>query len=116
AADPLVTIGAHTKGHYAIAKLSPEKAREELEGSADRLENELGMRPAHFSFPFGDVSSARAAVTTRKGVLFPAHRRYATALPRVSLNDEYQSLTYTQLYLSGAPFALVNHFQQVDAA
>lgn len=129
AADPLVTIGAHTKGHYAIAKLSPEKAREELEGSADRLEDELGMRPAHFSFPYGDVSSARprdfaiarelgfeTAVTTRKGVLFPAHRRYATALPRVSLNDEYQSLTYTQLYLSGAPFALVNHFQQVDAA
>ncbi len=129
AADPLVTIGAHTRGHYAIAKLSPEKAREEMEGGADRLEDELGVRPAHFSFPYGDVTSARArdfaiarelgfqtAVTTRKGVLFPAHRRYPTALPRVSLNGEYQSLTYTELYLSGAPFALVNRFQQVDAA
>jgi peptidoglycan/xylan/chitin deacetylase (PgdA/CDA1 family) len=129
AANPLVTIGAHSKGHYAIAKLSPEKARDELEGSADRLEDQLGVRPAHFSFPYGDVSSARArdfaiahelgfktAVTTRKGVLFPAHRRYSTALPRVSLNGEYQSLTYTELYLSGAPFALVNRFQQVDAA
>lgn len=129
ATDPLVTIGAHTKGHYAIAKLSPEKAREELEESADRLEDELGVRPAHFSFPYGDVSSAHArdfaiarelgfktAVTTRKGVLFPAHRWYATALPRVSLNGEYQSLTYTELYLSGAPFALVDRFQQFDAA
>jgi hypothetical protein len=26
----------------------------------------------------------------------------------VSLNGEYQSLTYTALYLSGAPFALWN--------
>jgi hypothetical protein len=92
ATDPLVTVGAHTKAHYAIAKLSPEKAREELEESADRLEDELGVRPAHFSFPYGDVSSVRArdfaiarelgfktAVTTPKGVLFPAHRWYATA-------------------------------------
>jgi peptidoglycan/xylan/chitin deacetylase (PgdA/CDA1 family) len=129
AADPLVTVGAHTKGHYAIAKLSPEKAREEMAGSADRIEDELGARPVHFSFPYGDAASAGArdfalaretgfktAVTTRKGMLFPAHLRHRTALPRVSLNGEYQSLTYTALYLSGAPFALANRFQQVSAA
>lgn len=129
AADPLVTIGAHTKGHYTLAKLSPEKAREEMVGSADRLEQELGVRPRHFSYPYGDASSAGqrefalardagfdTAVTTRKGMLFPAHLRHRTALPRVSLNGEYQSLTYTALYLSGAPFALVNGFQQVNAA
>jgi hypothetical protein len=55
-------------------------------------------------------------VTTRKGVIFPEHKHYLTALPRVSLNGEYQSLTYTALYLSGAPFALWNGFQQVSAA
>jgi Polysaccharide deacetylase len=103
AADPLVTIGAHTKGHYAIAKLCAEKAIDEVKGGADVLERELGTRPAHFSFPYGDEGSARVrhfalakelgfktAVTTRKGVLFPAHKRYLTALPRVSLNGEYQ--------------------------
>lgn len=129
AADPLVTIGAHTKGHYAIAKLCAEKAIDEVKGGADVLERELGTRPAHFSFPYGDEGSARArhfalakelgfktAVTTRKGVLFPAHKRYLTALPRVSLNGEYQSLTYTALYLTGAPFALWNRFQEVSAA
>lgn len=129
AADPLVTVGAHTKGHYALAKLSPEKAREEMVGSADRLEQELGLRPLHFSYPYGDATSAgprefalardagfATAVTTRKGMLFPAHLRHRRALPRVSLNGEYQSLTYTALYLSGAPFALVNGFQQVNAA
>ncbi len=129
AADPLVTIGAHTKGHYALAKICEEKAIDQMQGSADVIERELGVRPTHFAFPYGDENSARArdfslahvlgfktAVTTRKGVLFPAHRRYLTALPRVSLNGEYQSLTYTALYLSGAPFALANRFQQVSAA
>jgi peptidoglycan/xylan/chitin deacetylase (PgdA/CDA1 family) len=129
AADPLVTIGAHSRAHYAIAKLSPEKAMSEMEGCADIIEQRLGRRPVHFSFPYGDETAARArdfalakeagfktAVTTRKGVLFPAHRRYPTALPRVSLAGDYQSLTYTALYLSGATFALRNGFQQVSAA
>jgi peptidoglycan/xylan/chitin deacetylase (PgdA/CDA1 family) len=129
AADPLVSIGAASKAHYAIAKLSPEKAMSEMEGSADIIEEKLAVRPLHFSFPYGDEGAARArdfalakeagfktAVTTRKGVLFPAHRRYLTALPRVSLAGAYQSLTYTALYLSGATFALRNRFQQVSAA
>jgi peptidoglycan/xylan/chitin deacetylase (PgdA/CDA1 family) len=127
--DPLVTIGAHTKAHYAVAKLSVEKAIDEMGGSADRIEQELGTRPAHFSFPYGDAASAgprdfalarelgfKTATTTKKGVLFPAHRKHLTALPRVSLNGDYQSLTYTALYLSGAPFALYNRFREVNAA
>ncbi len=114
AADPLVTIGAHTKGHFAVAKLSDERAYDEMVGGADRLERELGQRPAHFSFPYGDSGSAgprdfalakqagfKTAVTTRKGMLFDEHRRHLTALPRVSLSGEFQSLTYTALYLSG---------------
>jgi peptidoglycan/xylan/chitin deacetylase (PgdA/CDA1 family) len=129
AADPLVTIGAHTKAHYAIAKLSAAQAVEQMEGGASRIEREIGRRPVHFAFPYGDASSAahrdfalarecgfRTAVTTEKGMLFPAQRRHLHSLPRVSLNGEYQSLTYTALYLSGAPFALWNRFQQVRAA
>lgn len=129
AADPLVTIGAHTKKHYAIAKLPKSQAMEEMVGSADRIARELGTRPEHFAFPYGDPGSAgprdfalardagfETAVTTRKGMLFPDHRQHLTALPRVSLNGDYQSLTYTAVYLSGAPFALWNGFQQVNAA
>ena len=129
AADPLATIGAHTKNHYAVAKLPEQQAMEEMVGSADRLEQELGQRPAHFAYPYGDPGSAgprdfglaeaagfKTAVTTRKGMLFADHRQHLTALPRVSLNGDYQSLTYTALYLSGAPFALWNGFQQVNAA
>ena len=107
AADPLVTIGAHTKGHYAIAKLCAEEAIEEVRGGADVLERD---------FALAKELGFKTAVTTRKGVLFPAHKRYLTALPRVSLKGEYQSQTYTALYLTGAPFALWNRFQQVSAA
>src|SRR4029078_13530663 len=129
AADPLVTIGAHTKAHYAIAKIPPARAVDEMVGSADRIEQELGIPPAHFAFPYGDPASAgpidfalgrelgfTTAVTTRKGMVFPKHKDHLTALPRVSLNGDYQSLTYTALYLSGAPFALYNGFREVDAA
>ena len=129
AADPLVTIGAHTKGHFAISKLSEARAIDEMVGSAERIERELGARPVHFAYPYGDPGSAgrrdfalarhagfKTAVTTRKGMLFPDHRRHLMALPRVSLNGEYQSLTYTAVYLSGAPFALWNRFQHVNAA
>jgi len=129
AADPLATIGAHTKDHYAIAKLPQPMAMDQMVGSADRIEQELGQRPAHFAYPYGDPGSAgprdfalaaqagfKTAVTTRKGMLFPDHRDYLMALPRVSLNGDYQSLTYTAVYLSGAPFALWNGFQQVNAA
>lgn len=129
ASDPLITIGAHTKGHYALAGLSAERARDEMRGSADCLEERLGSRPAHFAYPYGDESSAgprefqiakelgfATATTTRKGMLFPAHRDHLTALPRVSLNGDFQSLTYTGLYLSGAPFALYNGFREVNAA
>ena len=129
AADPLVTIGAHTKDHYAVAKLPEVAALEQMTGSADRIEEEIGVRPRHFAYPYGDPASAgprdfalakeagfQTAVTTRKGMLFADHKDHLTALPRVSLNGDYQSLMYTALYLSGAPFALWNGFQQVNAA
>jgi peptidoglycan/xylan/chitin deacetylase (PgdA/CDA1 family) len=129
AADTLVTIGAHSKAHYEISKLAPEKALSEMEGSADIIEDKLGKRPVHFSFPYGDETAARArdfalakeagfntAVTTRRGMLFPAHRRFLTALPRVPLAGHYQSLAYTALYLSGATFAFRNRFREVSAA
>lgn len=128
-ADPLVTIGAHTVGHYALAKLPPARARAEMADGAELLARELGVQPQHFSYPYGDAASAgpldfesaaelgfKTAVTTRKGLIFPEHCDHLTALPRVSLNGDYQSLKFTQLYLTGAPFALWNAFRKVDAA
>jgi len=117
AADPLVTIGAHSKGHFAIGKLCESNALEEMRGSAERIERELGKRPLHFAFPYGDPESAgprdfalareagfATAVTTRKGMLFQTHKDQLTALPRAGLNGERQSLIFTALHMSGVPF------------
>jgi peptidoglycan/xylan/chitin deacetylase (PgdA/CDA1 family) len=129
AADPLATIGAHTVNHVMLAKASPGAVRLEMRGSADAIERRLGRRPAHFSYPVGDPTSAgprefaiarelgfRTAVTTRPGVLFPEHRAHLTALPRISLNGEFQRLRYLKVLTSGAATALWNGFKRVDAA
>ncbi|MEZ5776532.1 MAG: polysaccharide deacetylase family protein [Hyphomicrobiaceae bacterium] len=129
AGDPLVTIGAHTRGHYALAKLSEAEARFEILEGTRRIEQELGVRPRHMSYPYGSESSAGArefrlareagfktAVTTRKGLVYAEHSDHLTALPRVSLNGDYQSRRYLDVFLSGAPFLLWNGLKRVDAA
>jgi peptidoglycan/xylan/chitin deacetylase (PgdA/CDA1 family) len=129
AVDPLVTIGAHTVNHVMLAKVPERAARSEMEMSRSVIEASLGTRPGHLSYPVGDKTSAgqrefriaselgfKTAVTTRPGVLFPAHRAHLTALPRISLNGEYQQLRYVRVLLSGAATAMWSGFQQVDAA
>jgi len=129
AADPLVTIGAHTINHVMLAKVSEEQARTEMDMSRTVIESALGARPAHLSYPVGDPTSAAArefriandlgfktAVTTRPGVLFGTHSDCLMALPRVSLNGEYQQLRYVRVLLSGAATAMWNGFRRVEAA
>jgi peptidoglycan/xylan/chitin deacetylase (PgdA/CDA1 family) len=117
--DPLVTIGAHTRTHYAMAKLPAAKVRSEISDSVNQIEAELGQPCRHFSFPYGDEASAgdrdfeiaqelglATAVTTRKGLLKASHADQLTALPRLSLNGDFQEPRYVKVLLSGAPFAL----------
>jgi peptidoglycan/xylan/chitin deacetylase (PgdA/CDA1 family) len=124
-ADPLVTIGAHTRRHYALAKLTLAEARAEIEESVWRVERETGKPCRHFSYPYGDAGSAgarefaivkelglRTAVTGRKGLIHPRHACELTALPRVSLNGDYQKPRYVKVLLSGAPFAFFNMVQR----
>ena len=116
-ADPLATIGAHTVGHYALAKLERDRAGREMLGSRDRIEAMTGARPRHFAYPYGSLRTTgerefdlaaelgfATAVTTRRGVLGLSSRM--TALPRISMNGHYQSAHYVDLLLSGVPVAL----------
>jgi peptidoglycan/xylan/chitin deacetylase (PgdA/CDA1 family) len=129
AADPLVTIGAHTVNHPMLAKLPAKTMRSEMDLSRSVIEAALAKRPAHFSFPIGDRTSAgprefaaaaelgfKTAVTTRPGVLFPEHRNQLTGLPRISLNGEYQRLRYVRVLLSGSATAMWNGFRRLEAA
>jgi peptidoglycan/xylan/chitin deacetylase (PgdA/CDA1 family) len=120
AADPLVTIGAHTRRHYALARLGPGAARIEIAESIARLEAELGRPVRHFSYPFGDETAAgprefalardlgvATAVTTRKGLIHVGDAADDLhALPRLSLNGDYQEARFVKVLLSGVPFLL----------
>jgi peptidoglycan/xylan/chitin deacetylase (PgdA/CDA1 family) len=127
--DPLVTIGAHTVNHVMLKKATDAAVQQEMRLSASVIEAALGERPRHFSYPVGDATSAgprefaiarqvgfKTAVTTRPGVLFPDHRDHLTALPRISLNGEFQRQRYVKVLTSGAATALWNGFRRVDAA
>lgn len=126
ARDPLVTIGAHTIGHYALGKLSADEARRQMSESVRRIERELGRPCRHFSYPYGCEASAAerefamaeelgldTAVTTRKGLLYARDHNALGALPRFSLNGDYQDNRYVKVLLSGAPFALMRAFKRV---
>jgi peptidoglycan/xylan/chitin deacetylase (PgdA/CDA1 family) len=121
AADPLVSVGAHTVSHAAVARLPADEARQEISDSIARLEGELGRPCRHFSFPYGDSSSVsprdieitrelglQSAVTTGKGFVASGAARDMQCLSRVSLNGDYQDVRYLKVLLSGLPFALWN--------
>jgi peptidoglycan/xylan/chitin deacetylase (PgdA/CDA1 family) len=129
AADPLVTIGAHTVNHPILAKVSDAAVRSELENSRAVIAAALGKRPMHLAYPVDDRTSAgpsefkiaealgfKTAVTTRPGAIFKAHARHLTALPRISLNGEFQRPRYARVLASGTATALWNGFRPVNVS
>ncbi len=126
AADPLVTIGAHTVGHYALARLDAARAREEMAASRARLREKAGVTARHFAYPYGSAETAadrefsmarelgfETAVTTRRGVLHGGEAATPFALPRISVNGGYQAIRYLDLFLSGVPYALERGLKRI---
>ena len=129
AADPLCTIGVHTLTHPMLAKHDDAFVRRELAESRDIIEQKLGLKTRHLAYPVGDPGSAgprefaiaeelgfASAVTTRPGMVFFEHAAHRLALPRLSINGNWQDRRYLEVLLSGAPFALWNRGRKVNAA
>jgi peptidoglycan/xylan/chitin deacetylase (PgdA/CDA1 family) len=129
AADPLCTIGAHTVNHPILTKLDDKAVRAELDNSRSVIEAALGVRPRHLAYPVGDRSAAgprefqiaadlgfKTAVTTRPGVIFPKHAEHLTALPRISLNGNFQKPRFAKVLMSGAATALNNGFRRINVS
>jgi peptidoglycan/xylan/chitin deacetylase (PgdA/CDA1 family) len=129
AADPLVGIGAHTVTHCNLAQQADAIASDEMATSRARIESALQRPALHFAYPYGDRLAAgqrefalakaagfKTAVTTRPGMIFPENADYPTALPRVSLNGNYQQERILPVLTSGAATAVWNGFRRVDAA
>jgi peptidoglycan/xylan/chitin deacetylase (PgdA/CDA1 family) len=129
AAEPLVGIGAHTVTHCNLALQTDEIAAEEMTTSRARIEEAIQRPVLHFAYPYGDRLAAgkrefalakkagfKTAVTTRPGMIFPESAEYPTALPRVSLNGNFQDERILPVLTSGAATAMWNGFRRVDAA
>jgi peptidoglycan/xylan/chitin deacetylase (PgdA/CDA1 family) len=127
--DPLVSIGAHTVTHCNLARQSEAGASDEMANSRSRIEGILQRPVVHFAYPYGDRIAAgrrefalahstgfKTAVTTRPGMIFPENGQHLTALPRVSLNGNYQEARILPVLTSGAATAMWNGFRRVDAA
>ncbi|SFO58558.1 Peptidoglycan/xylan/chitin deacetylase, PgdA/CDA1 family [Mesorhizobium sp. NFR06] len=118
---PLVTIGSHTVNHRNLKRLSEADARHEIEDVRRILAEKLGGEPHHLAYPYGyasavgrrEVGFARdagyvSAVTTRHGVLRAEHAGFLHALPRISVNGRYQSVSHLRTMLSGITTPLAN--------
>jgi peptidoglycan/xylan/chitin deacetylase (PgdA/CDA1 family) len=129
ASDPLVTIGAHTVDHPNLSKVDKSELLSQIREGVRILEAALGKRPEHFSYPYGSLDAAglrefeitrelgfSTAVTTRPGILYEEHTNHLHALPRVSLNGDYQAVRYLDVMLSGLPFYVWNGFERISVA
>ncbi len=127
ARDPLVTIGAHTLTHPMLAKHDDATALREIRESRRIIESRLGRTVDHFAYPVGDVTSAgprdfalareagfATAVTTRPGHVFAGHAHHLHALPRVSVNGNFQDAAAVRALLSGVPFLAWNRGHRLD--
>jgi peptidoglycan/xylan/chitin deacetylase (PgdA/CDA1 family) len=127
--DPLITIGAHTITHCNLAKQAETVATHEMASSRARIEAALQRPAVHLAYPYGDKIAAgqrefalaqaagfKTAVTTRPGMIFPGSAGHLTALPRVSLNGNYQDQRILPVLTSGAATAMWNGFRRIDAA
>jgi glycosyltransferase involved in cell wall biosynthesis len=88
-----VEVGAHSRSHRDLTKLSGPELQDEVEGAAEDLEGAgLGV-PRFFSYPYGEhnprvrevVARAgyEAGFTVTPGVVHPSSDRYA--LPRIEI-------------------------------
>jgi peptidoglycan/xylan/chitin deacetylase (PgdA/CDA1 family) len=62
AADPLITLGAHTMSHCDLDYRTKDQQEFEIGGSKRRLEEIIGYRVDHFSYPYGSFNRDCLAV------------------------------------------------------
>ena len=57
-----IEMGAHTRTHPSLGKVSEEQLRDEVEGAIHDIERQTGQRPASFCFPNGQPDDYNEAV------------------------------------------------------
>ena len=93
----LVTIGSQGAGHPHMPTLTASDMADDLRRAANRFQDELGMVPKLFAWPFGEMSREAVKVVQAAGydVAFGQHSGPAWSgadpyfLPRFALNETY---------------------------
>lgn len=74
-------IGSHSANHVRLAGLPPDRLREEVRSSRDRLGALLGAAPRGFAYPYGSMDAAARAAVAHAGYGYAC----AVDAPRSSL-------------------------------
>jgi len=96
-----VAIGAHTRSHPRLGAIGDARMTDEIAGSSEDILRHVGMRPAAFAYPFGDVTEAAAQCVR-------AHYAYActTDLRMLSAREDPALLPRLDAYYLRKPGTL----------
>ena len=67
AAEPLITLGAHTISHCDLATRNGAEQQSEIAGSRYQLEQVIGKPVLHFSYPYGSYNEAAVSFCNESG-------------------------------------------------
>jgi peptidoglycan/xylan/chitin deacetylase (PgdA/CDA1 family) len=65
-AEQGIDLGAHTRTHADLTRLSGRELHDEVAGSAERIAFETGRTPTTFAYPYGSVSDAAAGLVASR--------------------------------------------------
>ena len=99
-------IGAHTCTHPRLSQLSRAQAKEEIQASKKKLEDQFSLRIDHFAYPFGDYNletvelvqeaGFQTACTMHRGI----NRRSNSVLELARWTARYESRTLRNVFRS----------------
>ncbi len=95
--DEGVTFGGHSHAHPHLPALSAAEQEADIDRSLDLFEQELGLRPKTFAYPYGEADRTAMDLMAAKGFVaaFGQHSGVAWGgdnrwyLPRFALNEQY---------------------------
>jgi peptidoglycan/xylan/chitin deacetylase (PgdA/CDA1 family) len=81
-----ITIGSHTKSHALLTAEANDRVIEEVLGSREELERQLGVAPRHFAYPDGrfNVKTAKAVASAYR-FAYTICRHQLSAYPLVTI-------------------------------
>ena len=93
-----IEIGAHTRTHPHLTRISPAMLEDELLGSADEIRRKLGLVAREIAYPYGDVSAAVVSATRRHFV-----RGYTTQLRGLTRGEDPFRIPRLDMFYLRAP-------------